>query len=99
MSDYFFHVTERENVLSIQTEGFLGGWGDLGFGVYFYGSIASATDYAARGGWDGKLEDPVILAVTDPEISKIEAWELDPAWESELYEDMSWFEMQGRFTS
>lgn len=89
----FYHVTEREHALAILKEGFQGGWGDLGFGVYFYGTITSARAYARRGGWDGELEDPVILQVADASIAQIDASALDPSWDAEDYADMAWRKM------
>lgn len=86
----FYHVTEREHADAILREGFRGGWGDLGFGVYFYGSLDRAEDYLAEGGWDGELKDPVILVVSDDSVVEITEWDLDPAWEPEKYEDMHW---------
>jgi hypothetical protein len=41
-----FHVTTREIAHDIAAHGFLGGWGDIGFGVYFYGALGSAVRYA-----------------------------------------------------
>lgn len=66
-----YHVTEKENAISILSEGFEGGWGDDGFGVYVFTSLASAEAYLAKGGWDN---------VSSPEemiILKLEAHEED----------------------
>jgi hypothetical protein len=87
----FYHVTEHEHATEIMQNGFIGGWGDVGFGVYFYGTLYSANDYAAEGGWDNELENPVILAVNDPAIEKIV--DLDPSWDAERYADMYWHPM------
>ena len=84
----FYHVTEQENAPDILAEGFYPGWGDVGYGVYFYGTLESAKAYARRGGWDRSLKHPVILAVSDPRIRKIEEHELDPGWDRLLYTDM-----------
>lgn len=62
----FYHVTEAENVASILTDGFRPDWGDDGFGVYLFNNPFSAGIYAAKGGWDGALKDPVILYVDCP---------------------------------
>ena len=85
-----FHITNRSVAKTILKEGFLGGWGDLGYGVYFYGTIHSARKYAASGGWDHELKNPVIIEVNDPEIEKITESDLDPSWEPEKYSDMYW---------
>lgn len=87
----YYHATEREHASDIMQHGFIGGWGDVGFGVYFYGTIYQTRDYAAEGGWDGKLEDPVILAVTDSEIDHVT--DLDPSWDATRYTDMHWHPM------
>lgn len=89
----FFHVTERDAAAAIRSRGFKGGWGDLGFGVYFYGSLGAAEDYLADGGWDGELKDPVILMVEDHSIDDITAADLDPSWEPDKYTDMHWRRM------
>ena len=84
----YYHVTERDYVPDIVENGFLGGWGDVGFGVYFYGNLGEARGYLSKGGWDGKLEDPVILVVQDGEIEKMD--DLDPEWDEAKYADMWW---------
>ena len=87
-----YHVTERKSAKAILADGFLPGHGDVGFGVYFYGSLASARAYAGRGGWDGDLKDPVILMSDDPGIVEIPSHLLDPSWNPETYADMLWRE-------
>jgi hypothetical protein len=89
----FFHVCDRHDEEGILREGFQGGWGDIGFGVYFYGSRTSAKEYASQGGWDQRLTDLVLLVVSDPEIAKICEAELHPSWHREKYSDMYWREM------
>ena len=86
----YYHVTTREAADDILANGFLPGWGDVGFGVYFYGSPESARAYAARGGWDKSLlgEHTVILGVEDARIRKILNHELDAAWDKSKYSDM-----------
>ena len=86
----YYHVTTREAADDILANGFLPGWGDVGFGVYFYGSPESARAYAARGGWDKSLlgEHAVILGVEDARIRKILNHELDAAWDKSKYSDM-----------
>lgn len=88
-----FHVTSAEDGESIVRDGFLAGWGDLGYGVYFWGSLASAAAYARRGGWTGSLEDPVVLKVCDPAIRRVHETELHPSWDPSDYEDMMWVEL------
>ena len=89
----FYHVTEREYADDIVNNGFMGGWGDVGFGVYFYGTPYSAIDYAKENGWDGSLADPVIIGVKDPKIQKISGFDLHPSWDPEKYADMFWYSM------
>ena len=86
----YYHVTTREAADDILANGFLPGWGDVGFGVYFYGSPESARAYAARGGWDRSLLDEhvVILGVEDARIRQILSHELDAAWDKSKYSDM-----------
>lgn len=85
-----FHVTERETAAVILEEGFLGGWGDVGFGVYFWSDEGVARDYAARGGWDECLEDPVLILVKDEGVSPISPWEIHPEWDPKPYLSMLW---------
>ena len=88
----FFHVTEAENVPDILASGFLPGWGDVGFGVYFYGTYESARAYARKGGWDKKLRHPALLVVRDPRIRKIESYEIHGSWDASKYADMYVFD-------
>jgi hypothetical protein len=85
-----YHVTERDYVPDILKNGFVGGWGDVGFGVYFYGNILSAQSYAKKGGWDGHLEDPFILQVSDPRMELVDP---HPDWNAADYADMYWVEL------
>ncbi|MCA9771096.1 MAG: hypothetical protein KC466_01730 [Myxococcales bacterium] len=85
-----FHVTERETAALILEQGFLGGWGDIGFGVYLWTDEAVARAYAKEGGWDGLLTDPVILVVEDASLRPIEAWEIHPDWDPKPYRSMLW---------
>lgn len=87
-SNVYYHVTEQDSVTDILRDGFLPGWGDVGLGVYFYGTLHSAERYAAHGGWDGKLEHPVILEVRDDRIRQILSHELDSSWDVSKYADM-----------
>jgi hypothetical protein len=84
----YYHVTEREFVDDIVGSGFLGGWGDWGYGVYLFGTIHSAHAYAQQGGWDGLLKDPVILKV-ETERGEAVQGEIHPEWPNpEDYEDV-----------
>lgn len=89
---HVYHVTTAEAAKDILRHGFLGGWGDIGFGVYFYGSLREASAYAQKGGWDKTLsgEHVVVLRVRDPDIRRIHPYEMDPSWDARLYDDM-WF--------
>jgi|AACY02.16.fsa_nt_gi hypothetical protein len=85
-----FHVTERESALRILEEGFLGGWGDVGFGVYFWTDETVCRAYAKHGGWDGLIEDPVVLVVEDPGLQPINPWDIHPDWDPKPYLSMLW---------
>lgn len=85
-----FHVTERENALSILEIGFLGGWGDVGFGVYFWTNETVCRAYAKHGGWDGLMTDPVVLEVIDPSLIPMDLSALPSGWDKELYASMLW---------
>ena len=87
-----YHVTTREASDDILRNGFLPGWGDIGLGVYFYGSEREAMRYAQKGGWDGALrgEHVVVLAVRDPHIRRMGDADLDLSWDRSRYADM-WF--------
>lgn len=87
----FYHVTERENAQDIIQNGFEGGWGDVGFGVYLYDNLSEATAYAVHGGWDQGLVDPVILEVSTNEVEKVEP---HPDWDADKYANMYWHEME-----
>ena len=85
-----FHVTERESAALILEEGFLGGWGDVGFGVYFWTDETVCRAYAKHGGWDGLLTDPVILVVEDASLRPIEACDIHQDWDPKPYMSMLW---------
>lgn len=85
-----FHVTERETAALILQEGFLGGWGDVGFGVYLWSEERVTRSYLELGGWDGPFAEPVILEVTDPSLVPIDASLIHPDWDPELYASMLW---------
>lgn len=89
----FWHVTSRENAAAIEAEGFLGGWGDAGFGLYAFDDEGAARDYAARGGWDGECSDPVLIrfAVAPDEMEVVIP---HPEWpDPETYEHVVWYPM------
>lgn len=83
-------MTERANADAILRAGFLGGWGDLGFGVYFWTNEAAARAYAEKGGWDGMLEDPVLLEVRDASLEPFQLADLHPDWDPTPYQSMLW---------
>lgn len=85
-----YHVTERALARLIALGGFLGGWGDVGFGVYTWTDLERAQAYAAQGGWDGLLEDPVVLVLRDPGLVPIDPHDLHPDWDATSYEGMRW---------
>lgn len=85
MNVFMYHATERAYAQDIVANGFLGGWGDAGFGVYFYDNVHDAVAYAQAGGWDNTLVDPVILRVDV--TGAVERVVPHPAWPNpEKYE-------------
>ena len=89
----YYHVTDRDNAHAILLEGFLPDYGDVGFGVYFYGGLNSARLYAEKGGWDKRLADPAILRVWHPGIRPLYSDEIHPDWPNpEDYLDMFFWE-------
>jgi len=91
--DYKYHVTERSSVDDIMANGFMGGYGDLGYGVYFFNDIETAEDYAMDGGWDSSIKNPIVLAVSDPDIQPVMPDSINPAWDQNYYQGMSWVEL------
>jgi hypothetical protein len=87
LSSRYYHVTDRVSAHQILEEGFQGGWGDVGLGVYVYASRSEAEAYANKGGWDGGLKDPVILLIEDNTLEKVIPL---PEWPSKKYENMYW---------
>lgn len=74
-----YHVTTATNAADILINGFEGGWGDVGFGVYLYDNFMDAEDYLHKGGWDGELTDGVVIEVSaDP--MEVENIIPDPEW-------------------
>lgn len=93
MTTTAYHVTSRANAMGILKEGFEGGYGDVGFGVYLWTCETAAQDYADKGGWDGSLKDAVIVEVEVPD-SDLEMVEPDPSWPNpEDYENVAWVRM------
>jgi hypothetical protein len=87
----FYHVTSRAAAEEILAKGFEGGWGDVGLGVYLFGSLTSAENYADKGGWDGGLTEPVIIAVHSGDPEKVIP---EPSWPNpEDYADVWWVEL------
>jgi hypothetical protein len=85
-----YHVTDLATAKVIMKEGFAGGWGDAGFGIYFFDNEDDALDYGDRGGWDGSLKNYAILEVHDDRF-KAEHVRPDPAWPNpEDYETVLW---------
>jgi len=87
----FYHVTERTDAKDILKNGFIGGWGDVGYGVYLYDDPLDAMDYAAKGGWDGSLKDLVIIEISTAEARRVPV--MDQSWEASDYENMYWHPM------
>lgn len=74
-----YHVTTHENATEIMNEGFRGGWGDVGYGVYLFDDFSEANSYAHDGGWDGLLNDPVIIEISGA-YDETEMIIPDPGW-------------------
>ena len=77
-----YHVTERADAADILAHGFLAGWGDWGLGVYLFNNATSAQRYAAQGGWDGRLKDPVTLVVR---TERAEQGDVPDDWDADKY--------------
>lgn len=91
----FYHVTDRKNVQQIQKDGFIGDWGDDGFGVYLFSDFGAADDYASHNGWDGGLSDPVILEI-EASSDLVDAVIPHPDWpDPDKYEEVRIFRMDG----
>lgn len=63
----------------------------MGFGVYVYASLPEAIGYAARGGWDQRLKDPVILVLEDESLTRVIP---DSSWPASKYENMYWKDLE-----
>jgi hypothetical protein len=88
-----WHVTSAAQVIEILKEGFRGNWGDAGYGVYLFSDFDAAEDYADEGGWDGSLQDPIILEVqaTASDVAHVIP---DPNWPNpDDYEHVLWAEL------
>jgi hypothetical protein len=86
----YYHVTHPEAATAILDEGFLPGWGDAGLGVYLFDDIVAAEDYAARSGWDGELETPVLLRI-ETKNPLVEQVIPHPDWPDPEAYDHVWF--------
>jgi hypothetical protein len=74
-----YHVTSPVAAKCILEEGFAGSYGDDGFGVYLFEDLADASGYALNGGWDGSLDEAVILEVK-ADVAEIFDITIDPSW-------------------
>ena len=94
MAYSYYHVTEKQSVGDILKNGFLGGWGDWGYGVYLFNSIHDARDFAENHGWDGSLQHPVILEV-QPRPGEAVQGEIHPEWPNpEKYETIFYIPLE-----
>ncbi len=76
-----WHVTHKDNLASILADGFEAGWGDNGFGVYFFNDLSAASDYAYTGGWDGELSiDDAVLIEAECDDNDPFPVEIQPDW-------------------
>lgn len=88
-----WHVTSKQTAQIIIRDGFLGGWGDAGFGVYTFDDFSLAQSYAAGGGWDGELKEPTVIEITTSSMDLSQVIP-DPGWPNpEDYENVRWFEI------
>jgi hypothetical protein len=85
-----YHTTNPKSAKEIIENGFLGGWGDSGYGIYFYDNLEDAVAYGERGGWDHSLKSFVVLE-TIVDSSLVSDIEPDPAWPNpEDYDTVKW---------
>lgn len=88
-----WHVTDPQSAQEISRSGFLGNWGDAGFGVYFFDDLRVAEEYAQQGGWQHNLTEFRILEAEIPN-DLIEVVLPDPGWPNpEDYEHVFWVPM------
>lgn len=91
-----YHVTSAKDAEDIIKNGFEGGWGDVGFGVYLFGKLHNALAYMDDGGWDGLL-DPQSAAIISIEVEEHEIEPVTPErdWPNpEDYQDVFWHPME-----
>lgn len=90
----YYHVTERQSAPDILENGFLGGWGDWGYGVYLFDNIHDARDFAEGHGWDGAIHHPVIIEV-EPRPGEAVQGDVHPDWpDPERYEAIFYVPME-----
>jgi hypothetical protein len=85
-----WHVTSRAVAPRIIEEGFLGSWGDDGYGVYLFSELSDAEDYLADGGWDGE-SNPDAMCIIEVEAAESTLLEIEvhPEWDDpEIYENV-----------
>lgn len=80
-----FHVTSAAAARDILRHGFRADHRDVGGGIYFWKSIERARRYAANGGWDELLKDPVIIEVHDCSLQEIDHWDINADWSAADY--------------
>jgi hypothetical protein len=86
-----YHVTSPEGARAILREGFAPGWGDAGYGVYFFSDLGTAEAYAKSGGWDHSLGKAVIVEADVREAEKVVP---HPEWpDPENYAYVWWVDM------
>lgn len=91
-----YHVTNQKNAASIIGDGFLGGWGGVGFGVYLYDNLSDAETYVEKGGWDGcaRPDDLCIIRVESDDFVYVTP---DPGWDNpEYYASVVFHEMEDK---
>ena len=96
MNGVYYHATTREAAQSIVEDGFQGGWGDDGYGVYLFGTITGAAEYISKGGWDNSHtpDDMVIVMISAPE-EDVSLVIPNPAWPNpEDYADIHVYHME-----
>lgn len=97
-----YHVTSADDAQNILSNGFEGGWGDVGFGVYVFGNLHDAVGYMDAGGWDGLLdpENAAIISVEVEDASEFERVVPDRDWPNpEDYENVFWHPMEDNVLS
>jgi hypothetical protein len=90
----YYHVTDRQSAHEIMQHGFFGGYGDVGYGAYFWNNPEYAHAWGGTGSYNNNLSDSVILEIKDhAPISAMHGFH--PDWEDERdkYENMSYVPM------